>query len=109
MVLALAAAWHVALSGGAGVAYGRLGGQVELGIDKFAVFAGAGYDLNLDDGPSWATGLRFLSGGDHGVLVSLNLAYTHTRLENASFFVEYIDNEDVYLGGTVGYRLTLGW
>jgi hypothetical protein len=99
----------IAVAGGAGVAYGRAGAHLELLAGHFGIFGGIGYDTNVQQGPSFAAGLRAFSGRGEGAMLSLNFAmlpWKHIVVDALGH--EYSDVQDVYLGATIGWRATFG-
>jgi hypothetical protein len=80
--------FHVALAAGAGTAYGYAGVHLELTVDRFSVYAGAGPGALLGGDAEWATGqprshaslplaagLRYSFGSDGGLFVAANACY----------------------------------
>ena len=96
---------HVAVVGGTGVAYGRVGAHLELLVSHFGIFGGVGYDTNINEAASFTAGMRAFSGRGEGAMLSLNFAilpWKHIVVD--PFGQEFSDVQDVYLSATVGWR-----
>ena len=104
----LAAGPHVGLAAGSGVAFGTLGAHAEIRYEHFAAFAGAGYDLHLNDpggALAFAGRARYLHGDGEGLLLTLDFATAGKHLPGSPSTAEYTDFRDIYVGLALGGRL----
>ena len=111
LALLLAAAPHLALSAGAGLAYGMLGAHAELRIGPVAPFFGVGANIFTDvygTPPAYAAGVRIVPWPDGGPLFSAHVAWSSASVAGAPRTQDYFAFDATYFVATVGWRQRLG-